>query len=1040
MSTHSSYSNLFSPLRDPESLIRRRNLGEPSSLFDFEEVMSIPHNNMVPPPAGPPPPNNGPPPVVRPNEQAPRSMEELCQPSIDGRGRPIAPIPILATDFGLRHHMIQQVQNTCQFHGLPGDDANRHIDKFLEITQHMKQNGVSDDALRLSLFPYSLTHHAIAWYDHLPRNSIHSFDEMMRKFLSRYFPPSMVTKLRNEIMKFEQKPHESLFEAWERYKFHRDTINAAAGGTFMQKSPKECYELIENMTAHHNHWDTSITRDETSRNISSTTTTESPEVALQLELMNKNFLEMMRQIQSVKSVNLKCETWGGPRSFTECPSVNGYTQEVAYATTGDVKAITTRSGVAYDGPTILPTPSPLPKEVERETEVTKDKVQNTSLGSTAHVQPLVVQDPILEPEVAPKPKPKPSIPYPSKLNNQKLHAHLHMPKFASTFKSLLSNKEKLFKLASTPLNENCSAVLLKKLPKKLGDLVKFLIPCDFPELDECLALVDLVDYDVDPRVPLILGRPFLRTARALIDVYGEELTLRFDDEAIMFKVGHTSRYSRNYETDSSTSGNPTPSDPIIASSSPSFTPFEGGDFILEEIETFLRTPEELSNLDDDYYDTEGDILYLEKLLNEDPSPTLPPMKNDDLKQVDVTMTKPSIEEPPELELKDLPSHLEYAFLEGTDKLPVIISKELKEEEKAALLKVLKSHKRAIAWKISDIKGIDPSFCTHKILMEDDFKPAVQHQRRVNPKIHEVIKKEVIKLLDAGLIYPISDSPWVSPVHCVPKKGGMTVVENEDNELIPTRLVTGWRVCIDYRKLNDATRKDHFPLPFMDQMLKRLAGNEYYCFLDGFSGYFQIPIDPQDQEKTTFTCPYGTSGESSAASSYYLRLENPHEGALEKKEITKTFSLETLGIISFHGDSNTPWFADIANYHAENFIVKGMSSQQKKKFFKDAKSRKDEMPQNAIQVCEIFDVWGIDFMGPFPSSRGNKYIIIAVDYLSKWVEAKALPTNDAQVVDCPDFEGSHAREIPSGESKVHIEVLSVLWGNRLPIPDGSLPLS
>ncbi|GKF74674.1 hypothetical protein Tco_0221006, partial [Tanacetum coccineum] len=218
--------------------------------------------------------------------------------------------------------------------------------------------------------------------------------------------------------------------------------------------------------------------------------------------------------------------------------------------------------------------------------------------------------------------------------------------------------------------------------------------------------------------------------------------------------------------------------------------------------TFLHTPEELSNLNDDYYDTEGDILYLEKLLNEDLSPTLPPMKNNDLKQVDVTLTKPSIEESPELEFKDLPFHLEYAFLEGTDKLPVIISKELKEEEKSTLLKVLKSHKRAIAWKISDIKGIDPSFCTHKILMEDDFKPAV------------------IKLLDAGLIYPIFDSLWVSPVYCVPKKGGITVVENEDNELIPSmRLVIGWRVCIDYRKLNDATRKDHFSFPFMDQMLE-----------------------------------------------------------------------------------------------------------------------------------------------------------------------------------------------------------------------------
>ncbi|GJS33047.1 reverse transcriptase domain-containing protein [Tanacetum coccineum] len=235
---------------------------------------------MGPPSAGPPPlPNNGPPPVVRPIGPAPRSMEELCQPSIDGRGEPIAPIPIQATDFGLRHHMIQQVQNTCQFHGLLGDDANRHIDKFLEITQHMKQIGISDDALRLSLFPYSLTHHAIAWYDRLPRNSIHSFDDMMRKFLSKYFPPSMVTKLRNEIMKFKQKPHESLFEAWEHYKLsidrcpnhnmllvtqidtfyngltlsHQDTINAAARGTFMQKTPEECYELIENMTAHHNH-------------------------------------------------------------------------------------------------------------------------------------------------------------------------------------------------------------------------------------------------------------------------------------------------------------------------------------------------------------------------------------------------------------------------------------------------------------------------------------------------------------------------------------------------------------------------------------------------------------------------------------------------------------------------------------------------------------------------------------------------------------------------------------------------------------------
>ncbi|GJU45802.1 reverse transcriptase domain-containing protein [Tanacetum coccineum] len=396
----------------------------------------------------------------------------------------------------------------------------------------------------------------------------------------------------------------------------------------------------------------------------------------------------------------------------------------------------------------------------------------------------------------------------------------------------------------------------------------FFFPADFV----------VVDYIADPRVPLILGRPFLRTARALIDVHGEQMTLRHDDQSITFKVGDTKTFSYNtiesvnrvdvidvaceeYAqevlgfSDISKSGNPTPTlEPILSTSPPSLTPFEGGDFILEEIEACLTSKSIPPGIDDADFDPKEDLLTLERLLNSDPSSTLPPeeQKFEELKTVE-----PSSDELPELELKDLPPHLEYAFLEGTDKLPVIIAKDLKDEDKTALLKVLRSHKRAIAWKMSDIKGIDPKFCTHKILMEDNVKPTVQHQRRVNPKIHEVIKKEVIKLLEAGLIYPISDSSWVSPVHCVPKKGGITVIENDDNELIPTRLITGWRVCIDYRKLNDATRKDHFPLPFMDQMLERLAGNEYYCFLDGFSGYFQIPIDSKDQEKTTFTYLYGT---------------------------------------------------------------------------------------------------------------------------------------------------------------------------------------
>ncbi|KAL5579942.1 hypothetical protein UlMin_012384 [Ulmus minor] len=229
----------------------------------------------------------------------------------------------------------------------------------------------------------------------------------------------------------------------------------------------------------------------------------------------------------------------------------------------------------------------------------------------------------------------------------------------------------------------------------------------------------------------------------------------------------------------------------------------------------------------------------------------------DMSSRDFKLPKSSVEEPPTLELKPLPPHLRYAYLGEVSTLPVIISAQLTETQEGQLLKVLRKFKRAIGWTLADIKGISPSFCMHKILLEDSSKSSIEAQRRLNLIMKEVVKKEIIKWLDAGIIYPISDSSWVSPVQCVPKKGGMTVVENANNELIPTRVVTGWRICMDYRRLTKNTQKDHFPLPFIDQMLDRLAGREYYCFLDGYSGYNQIVIAPEDQHKTTFTCPYGT---------------------------------------------------------------------------------------------------------------------------------------------------------------------------------------
>nr|GEW98016.1 reverse transcriptase domain-containing protein [Tanacetum cinerariifolium] len=872
----------------------------------------------------------------------------------------------------------------------------------------------------------------------------------------------------------------------------------------------------------------------------------------------------------VKAVKESCVTCGGAHAYYNCPNSDSSQPSVCVATgtykqnqastsgtlssntipnpKGEMKAITTRSGVAYEGPSI-PTPK---KAVERETKETTDKEQTNFQGSTAHIQSPVTPIPELD---VPKTLPKPNIPYPSRLNDQKLHekatnqmekffqifqdfhfdisfadALLLMPKFASTIKSLLTNKDKLFELAKIPLNENCSAMLLKKLLEKLGDPIKFLIQCDFLGMDVCHALVDLgasinlmplsiwkklslpeltpTQMTLDLADRSITRRSFLRTGRALIDVYGEEITLLVNDEAVTFNLNQTTRYSSTYDdlsvnridiidvareeyaqkilgfSKNSSDGNPTSTfEPILSDFSHSLTPFEGSDFILEEIEAYLKDESISPEIDHADCDPEGDICLIKKLLNNDPF-QLPPM---DLK--------------------------------------------------------------AIAWKITDIKVIDPRFCTHKILIEEDYKPAVQSQRQVNPKIHEVIKKEVIKLLDAGMIYPISDSPWVSPIHYVHKKGGITIVENENKELIPTWLVTRWRVCIDYRKLNDATRKDHFPLPFMDQMLKRLVGNEFYCFLDGFSGYFQIPINPTDQEKTTFTCPYRTfayrimpfglcntprtfqrcmmaifhdmiektmevfmddflvfrdsfssclshldtmlqsivytnnsalkyllskqdakprliwwvlllqefdiiihdkKGTENLAADHLCRLENPHKDVFENKDIIENFPLETLGKIS---SGSTPWVTDSTNFHDDPYLFRICADQiirrcvhgqeaydilkachegptgghhsanftAKEVFdagffwptiYRDAHnlvkscdicqrqgkiSQRDEMPQNVIQVCESFDVWGIDFMGPFPSSRGNRYILVAVDYLSKWVEANALPTNDARVI-------------------------------------------
>ncbi|GJX40985.1 reverse transcriptase domain-containing protein [Tanacetum coccineum] len=416
----------------------------------------------------------------------------------------------------------------------------------------------------------------------------------------------------------------------------------------------------------------------------------------------------------------------------------------------------------------------------------------------------------------------------------------------------------------------------------------FFFPADFV----------VVDYVADPRAPLILGRPFLRTARALIDVHVNRVDVI--DIACEEYVQEVLEISE--------SGNPTSTSGLtIDSRSPSFTPFGGSDFLMEEIDAFLEHDDSIPPGVDGIYDSEGDTVYLEELLS-------------------------VINNPPDLELKDLPSHLEYAFLEGDDKLPVIIAKNLKDEDKTALIKIPVLH--------------------HKILMERKMpKPVVQHQRRVNPKIHEVIKQEVIKLLDAGLIYPISDSPWVSPVHCVPKKGGITVVKNEENELIPT-VVTGWTSLHRLPKINDANSTNsklavltpsyllekETPFIFSKECieafetLKMKLTQAPILVAPDWDLPFEIMCDASDFAVGVVLGQQfnvvirDKKGAENLAADHLSRLENPHQSELEKKEITKTFPFETLRMVTFRSDDNAPWFADFANYHAGNFLIKGMSSQ------------------------------------------------------------------------------------------------------------------
>ena len=327
-------------------------------------------------------------------------------------------------------------------------------------------------------------------------------------------------------------------------------------------------------------------------------------------------------------------------------------------------------------------------------------------------------------------------------------------------------------------------------------------------------------------VPILLGRHFLKIARIKMDVHKGTLTMEFDGEIIEFNMYDAMKY---------------PSEEHSVFSMDVINPIVQEVFYLDVEDSLVAALNNSLGLKGLQNDENEFVLNSLRTLTHH-------MSNNELPSSNAKLL-PSILQAPKIELKPLPSHLKYMFLGDDETLPMIISSKLSTLEEEKLIRVLKDYKKAIGWTIADIKGISPSTCMHRILLEEDAKPSIQAQRRLNPLMMEVVKKEILKLLDVGIIYPISDSKWVSPVQVVSKKTGITIVENSYGDLEYTRVQNGWRVCIDFRKLNSLTRKDHFPIPFIDQILERLAEKSHFCCLDGYSGFHQIPVAPEDQEKT-----------------------------------------------------------------------------------------------------------------------------------------------------------------------------------------------
>nr|GEV53069.1 reverse transcriptase domain-containing protein [Tanacetum cinerariifolium] len=1054
-----------------------------------------------------------------------RTMEELLQALLKGYGEAIVILEINADHFEIKTNLLQLVQPN-PYHGFERENPHTHINNFKRITSTLKFRDVPNDVVKLMMFPYSLEGAARVWYDKEPPNSILTWEDLetFREACERF----------KEMLR--ACPHHRFMELAQIDTFYnglndndQDSLNDAAGENLLSKTTREALQIIKiKLKVCYSRNKPNVSRmNTTSRKNTSKMDDRIDKLADQISTLVDIFAKKVVTPAPVKAVEDSCVTCGGPHAHYNCDATNRNQPSVCVVTgTYNQVAPQNRASNYMAPPGFAPVQN-------SQNKYNQGQGNNFNRGNNFHGnQPFQVpnQGFQYQPFRVPNNQVQQGLPNEfssyKKANDQMMR---NMQNQTNSLKGEFKNEDKLFELAKIPLNKNCSVMLLKKLPKKLGDLGKFLIPCDFPGMNVCHALTNL-------SASLNLMALSIWKKLSLPELTPTRITLELADRSITRPKGVA--------------------EDVFVKVEKFYFPT---DFVIVDFEADPRTTRYSSTYDDlsvhriDIIDVAKEE-YAQEILG------------------DVVKAKSSIEEPLELELKDLPSHLEYAYLEGVDKLPVIIAKDLKENEKEALLKVLKSHKRAIAWKITDIKGIDPRFCTHKILMEEDYKPQCKvkdgltqkfmrmpcglcnapgtFQRCMMAIFHDMIEKTMEVFMDDfsekyhfmvkegivlghiisknGLEFDRAEVDVIAKLpHPTTVKGVRSFLghagfyrrfiqdfskiarpmtrlleketlfmfskdcidafETLKNKLTeaPILVVPDWN--LPFELMCDASdfaigavlgqrKMKHFqPIHYASKTMteaqihytttKKEMLSVVYAF-QKFQPYLVLSksivytdhsalkflFSKQDAKPRLIRWVLllqefdiiirDKKGTENLAADHLSRLENPHKDVFENKDINENFPLETLGKILVevpHGlqilkismreillskgcrpskrrnslttlnitSGTIPTFFGYVRIKSFDDVCMAKKIMISLKLvMKDppgaitvliSPPRKDEMPQNVIQVCEISNVWGIDFMGPFSSSRGNRYILVAVDYLSKWVEAKALPTNDARVV-------------------------------------------